>query len=246
MGILMSRSDFMTLSTSVAGNSSAANVYFSNDGLDIYFFTFNPTRKAVQIAFNPKVQCVIRPDGEDGIKELQIDGFAKKITDVEEKDKAREAILKVTKAFSEYMHDDFLIANDVVGYYKIEPTVIKYVDFFAETQFEWIEIPENKPIGTATIIAINAIKAVPANNGTEPNAFFKSAYSSAVMVEASLTNARCGLHEVPNKKSKILITEKNLILSNNRANIIPIVVKMVYIMMMAFLKTLSPLTLLKN
>ena len=142
---LMERSDFMTLSTSVAGNSSAANVYFSNDGLDIYFFTFNPTRKAVQIAFNPKVQCVIRPDGEDGIKELQIDGFAKKITDTEEKDKAREAILKVTKAFSEYMHDDFLIANDVVGYYKIEPTVIKYVDFFAETQFEWIEIPENKP-----------------------------------------------------------------------------------------------------
>jgi len=142
---LMERSDFMTLSTSVAGNSSAANVYFSNDGLDIYFFTFNPSRKAVQIAFNPKVQCVIRPDGEDGIKELQIDGFAKKITDSEEKDKAREAILKVTKAFTEYMHDDFLIANDVVGYYKIEPTVIKYVDFFAETQFEWIEIPENKP-----------------------------------------------------------------------------------------------------
>jgi len=53
--------------------------------------------------------------------------------------------LKVTKAFSEYMHDDFLIANDVVGYYKIKPTVIKYVDFFAETQFEWIEISENKP-----------------------------------------------------------------------------------------------------
>ena len=29
---LMDRADFMTLSTSVAGNSSAANVYFSNDG----------------------------------------------------------------------------------------------------------------------------------------------------------------------------------------------------------------------
>ncbi|MDG2287958.1 MAG: pyridoxamine 5'-phosphate oxidase family protein, partial [Candidatus Marinimicrobia bacterium] len=78
---LMERSDFMTLSTSVAGNSSAANVYFANDDLDMYFFTFNPSRKAVQIAFNPKVQCVVRPDGEDGIKELQIDGFAKKITD---------------------------------------------------------------------------------------------------------------------------------------------------------------------
>ena len=142
---LMHRSDFMTLSTSVSGNSSAANVYFANDGLDMYFFTFNPTRKAVQINFNPKVQCVVRPDGEDGIKELQIDGYATKITDQSEKDKAREAVLKVTEAFSEYMHDDFLIANDVVGYYKIKPTVIKYVDFFADTQFEWMEIPENKP-----------------------------------------------------------------------------------------------------
>ena len=142
---LMHRSDFMTLSTSVSGNSSAANVYFANDGLDMYFFTFNPTRKAVQINFNPKVQCVVRPDGEDGIKELQIDGYATKIIDQSEKEKAREAVLKVTEAFSEYMHDDFLIANDVVGYYKIKPTVIKYVDFFADTQFEWMEIPENKP-----------------------------------------------------------------------------------------------------
>ena len=142
---LMQRSDFMTLSTSVSGNSSAANVYFANNGLDMYFFTFNPTRKAVQINFNPKVQCVVRPDGEDGIKELQIDGYATKIIDQSEKEKAREAVLKVTEAFSEYMHDDFLIANDVVGYYKIKPTVIKYVDFFADTQFEWMEIPENKP-----------------------------------------------------------------------------------------------------
>ena len=72
----MNRSDFLTLATSVSGNSSAANVYFANDGLNIYFFTFNPTRKATQIAFNPHVQCVIRPENEDGIKELQIDGFA--------------------------------------------------------------------------------------------------------------------------------------------------------------------------
>ena len=142
---LLNRSNFLTLSTSVSGNPSAANVYFANDGLDIYFFTFNPSRKAVQIAFNPKVQCVVRPDGEDGIKELQIDGFAKKITDESEKEKARELILKVTEAFSEYMHDDFLIANDVVGYYKIKPTTIKYVDFYADTQFEWMELPENNP-----------------------------------------------------------------------------------------------------
>ena len=42
------------------------------------------------------------------------------------------------------MHDDFLIANDVIGYYKIQPTTIKYVDFFAEKQFEWMEVPENR------------------------------------------------------------------------------------------------------
>ena len=141
---LLNRSDFMTLSTSVAGNSSAANVYFANDGLDIYFFTFNPSRKAVQISINPKVQCVIRPDGEEGIKELQIDAHASKVTNKDEVEKAKKAILNVTEAFSEYMHDDFLIANDVIGYYKIQPTTIKYVDFFAEKQFEWMEVPENR------------------------------------------------------------------------------------------------------
>ena len=141
----LERANFMTLSTSVAGNASAANVYYANDGTDIYFFTFNPSRKAVQISVNPKVQCVIRPDGEDGIKELQIDGYAHKITDKDEANKAREAILNVTEAFSDFMHDEFLIQNDVVGYYKIKPTVIKYVDFFAEEKFEWMELPENRP-----------------------------------------------------------------------------------------------------
>ncbi len=141
----LDRANFMTLSTSVAGNASAANVYYANDGTDIYFFTFNPSRKAVQISVNPKVQCVIRPDGEDGIKELQIDGYAHKIKDKDEANKAREAILNVTEAFSDFMHDEFLIQNDVVGYYKIKPTVIKYVDFFAEEKFEWMELPENRP-----------------------------------------------------------------------------------------------------
>ena len=141
----LDRANFMTLSTSVAGNASAANVYYANDGTDIYFFTFNPSRKAVQISVNPKVQCVIRPDGEDGIKELQIDGYAHKITDKDEANKAREAILNVTEAFSDFMHDEFLIQNDVVGYYKIKPTVIKYVDFFAQEKFEWMELPENRP-----------------------------------------------------------------------------------------------------
>ena len=141
----LDRANFMTLSTSVAGNASAANVYYANKGTDIYFFTFNPSRKAVQISVNPKVQCVIRPDGEGGIKELQIDGYASKITDKNEANKARDAILEVTEAFSDFMHDEFLIQNDVVGYYKIKPTVIKYVDFFADEKFEWMELPENRP-----------------------------------------------------------------------------------------------------
>ena len=141
---LLHRSTFLTLGTSVAGNPSVANVYFANEGLDIFFFTFNPTRKAMQINFNPHVQCVVRPENEDGIKELQIDGIAKKITDDVEKQKAKQSILKVTKAFEEYMDDDFLIKNDVVGYYKISPVTIKYVDFYAEKQFEWLELSENK------------------------------------------------------------------------------------------------------
>ena len=36
---LLQRSDFLTLATSVSGNPSVANVYFANDGFDIYFFT---------------------------------------------------------------------------------------------------------------------------------------------------------------------------------------------------------------
>ena len=46
---LLNRSDFMTLSTSVAGNSSAANVYFANDGLDTVSYTHLtlPTKRIV-------------------------------------------------------------------------------------------------------------------------------------------------------------------------------------------------------
>ena len=45
-------------------NVSGANVYFANDGFELYFFTFNPSRKAQQIGINPRVHCVVRPDGE--------------------------------------------------------------------------------------------------------------------------------------------------------------------------------------
>ena len=127
---MLNEAEFMTIGTSVGGNSSASNVYFANEGFDIYFFTFNPTRKAEQIRVNPRVQCVVRPDGTEGIRELQIEGIATQVKDPQEVKKAYRMVLGVTEAFKEYMEDEFLKKNNVVDYYKIKPTVIKYVDFF--------------------------------------------------------------------------------------------------------------------
>ncbi len=141
---MLGEANFLTIGTAVGNNPSAANVYFGNDGFDIYFFTFNPSRKAEQIRVNPEVQCVVRPEGSEGIKELQITGNATKIKDPDEIEKAYNMVCEVTEAFKPYMDDEFLKKNDVVGYYKIKPTVIKYVDFFAEKQFEWREFPENQ------------------------------------------------------------------------------------------------------
>ena len=141
---MLDKGKILTLSTSVGSNPSAANVYYYNDGFDIYFFTFNPTRKAEQIRVNPEVQCVVRPDGEEGIKELQITGYAHQLKDADEIKKAKENILSVTTAFQKQMDDEFLEKNKIIGYYKIVPTVIKYVDFYSDPQFEWKEFPQNQ------------------------------------------------------------------------------------------------------
>ena len=53
-------------------------------------------------------------------------------------------VLSTTEAFKEYMEDDFLKKNDVVGYYRIKPTTVKYVDFYQEEQFEWKTYPANR------------------------------------------------------------------------------------------------------
>jgi len=141
---LLNKGNVLTLATAVGSNPSAANIYYYNDGFDIYFFTFNPTRKAEQIRVNPEVQCVVHPDGEKGIKELQITGYAHQLKDADEIKKARENILNVTTAFQKQMDDEFLQKNKIIGYYKIVPTVIKYVDFYSDTQFEWKEFPQNQ------------------------------------------------------------------------------------------------------
>ena len=134
----------MFIATSVGGNSSGASVFFSRDGEDLVFFTFHPTRKAEQIRLNPRVHVVIWPKGQEGIEGLQIDGECYKIKDEDEKKKAYNLVLETTHAFKEFMEDDFLIENDVVGYYRVKPTTIKYVNFYQEEKFEWKTIPSNK------------------------------------------------------------------------------------------------------
>ena len=141
---VLDEADRMFIATSVGGNSSGASVFFNRDGDDLIFFTFNPTRKAEQIRINPRVHAVIWPKGQEGIRGLQIDGEAYKIKDEDEKKKAYDLVLQTTEAFKEFMDDEFLIKNDVVGYYRVKPTTIKYVDFYQEEKFEWKTFPANK------------------------------------------------------------------------------------------------------
>lgn len=141
---ILASTNKMVLSTSVGGNASAASVFYALDGTDLLFFTFNPSRKAEQIKYNPRVQAVIWPKGEQGIKGLQVSGECYQIKEKQEKQKAYDLILKSTTAFQSFMDDKFLNANNVVGYYRIKPTSIKYVDFYAQEKFEWKTFPGNK------------------------------------------------------------------------------------------------------
>jgi len=134
----------LVLSTSSDCNSSASSVFYGKLGEDLVFFTFNPTRKAEQIRANPRVQAVVWPGGEGGIRGLQIEGWCSQITDPEEQDRARQAVLATTEAFREFMDDDFLRKNRVTGYYRLRPLVITYVDFYAEEKFKWREYPHNQ------------------------------------------------------------------------------------------------------
>lgn len=144
IGGILQQADRMFLSTSVDGISSGATVFFARDGHDLLFFTFNPSRKAEQIRVNPSVQAVIWPKDQAEIRGLQIEGECHVIRDVEGQRRARDRILNVTDAFRSYMNDPFLVENRVVGYYRIRPTVTKYVDFHSDPQFRWREYPENR------------------------------------------------------------------------------------------------------
>ena len=71
---ILDSSSRMVLATSVDGLSSSASVFFARDGDDLLFFTFNQSRKARQIRFNPRVQVSIWPRDEDGIRGLCVEG----------------------------------------------------------------------------------------------------------------------------------------------------------------------------
>lgn len=141
---LLNQADRMFVATSVDGISSGASVFFARDGHDLLFFTFNPSRKAEQIRINPTVQVVIWPKDQEGIRGLQIDGNCHQIRRPGEQRLAHDKILAVTDAFRSYMDDPFLNRNRVVGYYRIRPTLTKYVDFHADPPFQWREYPENR------------------------------------------------------------------------------------------------------
>ena len=126
---VLDQADRMFIATSVGGNSSGASVFFSRDGEDLVFFTFHPTRKAEQIRLNPRVHVVIWPKGQEGIEGLQIDGECYKIKDEDEKKRAYELVLNTTEAFKEFMEDEFLIKNDVVGYYRIKQQLLNMLTF---------------------------------------------------------------------------------------------------------------------
>lgn len=158
----------MVLATSVGGLSSCASVFFARDGEDFLFFTFNPTRKARQIRFNPRVQMSLWPGGEEGIRGLRVDGFCERIRRPEEIALARDKILAVTDAFKSYMDDEFLSNNDVTGYYRIKPSCITLIDFFAEPKFENLYFPHNRrgvlregagAIGSRLLLWLQAVRA---------------------------------------------------------------------------------------
>jgi 1,4-dihydroxy-2-naphthoate octaprenyltransferase len=158
----------MVLATSVGGLSSCASVFFARDGDDFLFFTFNPTRKARQIRFNPRVQMSIWPADGEGIRGLRVDGNCFRIRQADEVASAREKILAVTDAFREYMDDEFLSQNDVTGFYRIRPTRITLIDFYADTQFETLEFAQNRrgpldealgAIGNRLLLWVQAVRA---------------------------------------------------------------------------------------
>lgn len=133
----------MYLATAVDSSPSVSSTFYVYDPetFEVYFFSFTPTVKGVHIGFNKKVQLHIskKADGKE-IKGCQITGRAEQIKDPDLIERIRPLIDKASnRAFVDYYD------LPVAGWYRIVPTLIKYIDFFDDPQFEFLEFRENQP-----------------------------------------------------------------------------------------------------
>jgi 1,4-dihydroxy-2-naphthoate octaprenyltransferase len=134
----------MFLATTVDSTPSVSSIFygFDPDSFELYFFTFKPTVKGTHLKYNKRVQVQINKEADgQQIKGVQITGRAEQIKDSNLiENKIKPLVDKASNsAFAEYYK------LPVAGWYRIVPTIIKYIDFYTENQFEFIEFRENQP-----------------------------------------------------------------------------------------------------
>ncbi|MFX0174354.1 MAG: UbiA family prenyltransferase [Candidatus Hodarchaeota archaeon] len=141
---LLITENVMYLATAVDGTPSVSSTFYGYDGTDsfeLYFFTFTPTVKGQHINFNKNIQVHIskKANGEE-IKGIQITGRAEQVKD---KDLIENKIKPLINRASNSVFDEYY-SLPVAGWYRIIPTVIKYIDFYHNPQFEFIEFRTNQ------------------------------------------------------------------------------------------------------
>ena len=140
---LLNTENVMYLATTVDSTPSVSSVFYglNEETMEVYFFTFTPTVKGTHLRFNDKVQAHIskKADGRE-IKGVQITGYCEKVKDKELiEQKIKPLINKASNnAFADYY------GLQVAGWYKIKPTMIKYIDFYSNPQFEFMEFKKNQ------------------------------------------------------------------------------------------------------
>jgi 1,4-dihydroxy-2-naphthoate octaprenyltransferase len=133
----------MYIATAVDSQPSVSSVFYGIDEktMELYFFTFSPTVKGTHLRFNDKVQVHIskKADGRE-IKGVQVTGLCEKVTDKELIENKIKPLIDTSsnKAFADYY------SLQVAVWYKIKPTKIKYIDFYTQPQFEFLEFKENQ------------------------------------------------------------------------------------------------------
>ena len=133
----------MYLATSVDSQPSVSSVFYglNEENMELYFFTFTSNVKGTHLRFNDKVQAHIskKADGRE-IKGVQITGLCEKVKDKELIEKKIKPLINKSSnsSFADYYN------LQVAGWYKIVPTRIKYIDFYSNPQFEFIEYKINQ------------------------------------------------------------------------------------------------------